>query len=183
MANLLDSSRLAAGVVRPHLTEVYLEEAVERSLVGIGGSSTNFGRGSLDRVKVEVGGTVAMADAGLLERVLSNVIDNALHYAPASVVRVNAGQVGTRVLINVVDEGPGVSKGAAEQMFQPFQRLGDCDTTTGLGLGLSVAKGFVEAMGGTITASDTPGGGLTILVDLAAPQEEPERSDEEEWRQ
>ncbi|MGB7163783.1 MAG: sensor histidine kinase KdpD [Mycobacterium sp.] len=200
VANLLDSSRLAAGVVRPHLTEVYLEEVVERSLVGIGGSSTNFGRGSLDRVKVEVGGTVAMADAGLLERVLSNVIDNALHYAPASVVRVNAGQVGTRVLINVVDEGPGVSKGAAEQMFQPFQRLGDCDTTTGLGLGLSVAKGFVEAMGGTITASDTPGGGLTILVDLAAPQEEPEpamkrsgasdradddaeRSDEEEWRQ
>jgi two-component system sensor histidine kinase KdpD len=57
-------------------------------------------------------------------------------------------------------------------MFQPFQRLGDCDTTTGLGLGLSVAKGFVEAMGGTITASDTPGGGLTILIDLAAPPQE-----------
>ena len=172
VANLLDSSRLAAGVVRPHLTEVYLEEVVERSLVGIGGSSTIFGRGNLDRVKVEVGGTIAMGDAGLLERVLSNVIDNALHYAPASVVRVNAGQVGDRVLINVVDEGPGVSKGAAEQMFQPFQRLGDCDTTTGLGLGLSVAKGFVEAMGGTITASDTPGGGLTILIDLAAPPQE-----------
>ena len=163
VANLLDSSRLAAGVVRPELTEVYLEEVVQRALVGIGGRSTNFGRGSLDRVKVEVGGTIAMADAGLLERVLSNVIDNALRYAPSSVVRVNAGQVGTRVLINVVDEGPGVSKGAAEQMFQPFQRLGDFDTTTGLGLGLSVAKGFVEAMDGTITASDTPGGGLTIL--------------------
>jgi two-component system sensor histidine kinase KdpD len=191
VANLLDSSRLAAGVIRPELTEVYLEEVVQRSLVGIGGLSTSLGRGSLDRVKVEVGGTIAMADAGLLERVLSNVIDNALHYAPASLVRVNAGQVGTRVLINVVDEGPGVSKGAAEQMFQPFQRLGDCDTTTGLGLGLSVAKGFVEAMDGTITASDTPGGGLTILVDLAAPPEEPavtragddaERSDEEERR-
>jgi two-component system sensor histidine kinase KdpD len=65
-----------------------------------------------------------------------------------------------------------VSKGAAEQMFQPFQRLGDFDTTTGLGLGLSVAKGFVEAMDGTITACDTPGGGLTILVDLAAPLQE-----------
>ena len=169
VANLLDSSRLAAGVVRPELTEVYLEEVVERALVGIGGLSTNFGQGSLDRVKVEVGGTVAMADAGLLERVLSNVIDNALHYAPASLVRVNAGQVGTRVLINIVDEGPGVSKGAAEQMFQPFQRLGDFDTKTGLGLGLSVAKGFVEAMDGTVTASDTPGGGLTLLIDLAAP--------------
>jgi len=172
VANLLDSSRLAAGVVRPELTEVYLEEVVQRALVGLVGRSAIFGRGSLDRVKVEVGGTIVMADAGLLERVLSNVIDNALHYAPQSMVRVNAGQVGTRVLMNIVDEGPGVSKGAAERMFQPFQRLGDCDTTTGLGLGLSVAKGFVEAMGGTITATDTPGGGLTIEMDLAAPLEE-----------
>jgi len=181
VANLLDSSRLAAGVVRPELTEVYLEEVVQRALVGIGGRNTIYGRAGIDRVKVEVGGTVAMGDPGLLERVLSNVIDNALRYAPESVVRVNAGQVGTRVLINVVDEGPGVSKGAADEMFQPFQRLGDCDTTTGLGLGLSVARGFVEAMSGTITASDTPGGGLTILVDLAAPPHE-RSSDEEEKR-
>jgi two-component system, OmpR family, sensor histidine kinase KdpD len=172
VANLLDSSRLAAGVVRPELTEVYLEEVVQRAVVGIGGRSTTFGRGSLDLVKVEVGGTIAMGDAGLLERVLSNLIDNALHYAPGSVVRINAGRVSDRVLISVVDEGPGVSKGAAEQMFQPFQRLGDFDTTTGLGLGLAVAKGFVEAMGGTVTASDTPGGGLTILVDLAAPRQD-----------
>jgi two-component system, OmpR family, sensor histidine kinase KdpD len=185
VANLLDSSRLAAGVVRPQLSEVYLEEVVQRALVSIGKRTTVFGRGSLDRVKVEVGGTVAMADAGLLERVLANLIDNALRYAPNSIVRVNAGQVGTRVLINVVDEGPGVAKGAAEQMFEPFQRLGDTDNSTGLGLGLSVAKGFVEAMGGTIAATDTPGGGLTILVDLEAPPAEPrdaERNDEEERR-
>jgi two-component system sensor histidine kinase KdpD len=177
VANLLDSSRLAAGVVRPELTEVYLEEIVQRALVGIGGRNTIYGRASIDRVKVEVGATVAMGDAGLLERVLSNVIDNALRYAPASMVRVNAGQVGPRVLINVIDEGPGVSKGAADKMFQPFQRLGDFDTTTGLGLGLSVAKGFVEAMSGTITASDTPGGGLTILIDLAAPLQDRHGSD------
>ena len=185
VANLLDSSRLAAGVVRPQLSEVYLEEVVQRALVSIGKRTTAVGRGSLDRVKVEVGGTVAMADAGLLERVLANLIDNALRYAPNSMVRVNAGQVGTRVLINVVDEGPGVAKGAAEQMFEPFQRLGDTDNSTGLGLGLSVAKGFVEAMGGTIAATDTPGGGLTILVDLEAPPEEQhdaERNDEEERR-
>jgi len=169
VANLLDSSRLAAGVVRPQLSEVYLEEVVQRALVSIGKRTTVVGRGSLDRVKVEVGGTIAMADAGLLERVLANLIDNALRYAPNSMVRVNAGQVGERVLINVVDEGPGVAKGAAEQMFEPFQRLGDTDNTTGLGLGLSVAKGFVEAMGGSIQATDTPGGGLTVLVDLAAP--------------
>ena len=174
VANLLDSSRLAAGVVRPQLSEVYLEEVVQRALISIGTRTTLFGRGSLDRVKVEVGGTVAMADAGLLERVLANLVDNALRYAPESMVRINAGQVGERVLINVVDEGPGVAKGAAEQMFEPFQRLGDTDNTTGLGLGLSVAKGFVEAMGGTIQATDTPGGGLTILVDLEAPPEIPQ---------
>jgi two-component system, OmpR family, sensor histidine kinase KdpD len=185
VANLLDSSRLAAGVVRPHLSEVYLEEVVQRALVGVGKRTTVVGRGSLDRVKVEVGGTVAMADAGLLERVLANLIDNALRYAPNSMVRVNAGQVAGRVLINVVDEGPGVAKGAAEQMFEPFQRLGDTDNKTGLGLGLSVAKGFVEAMGGTIAATDTPGGGLTVLVDLEAPpqeQHDAERNDEEERR-
>jgi signal transduction histidine kinase len=111
----------------------------------------------------------ARADPAACARVVRILIDNALRYAPDSVVRVNAAQVGERVLINVVDEGPGVARGAAEQMFEPFQRLGDTDNTIGLGLGLSVAKGFVEAMGGTIQANDTPGGGLTIALDLAGP--------------
>ena len=114
---------------------------------------------------------MALADAGLLERVLVNIIDNALRYAPASLVRVNAGRVGERVLINIVDEGPGIPRGAEEQLFAPFQRLGDQDNTTGVGaIGLSVAGGFVTAMGGTIAANDTPGGGLTVVIDLAAPQ-------------
>ena len=169
VGNLLDSSRLAAGVVRPQLSTVYVEEVVQRALVGIGKHTTAFGRASLDRVKVEVNGTIAMADAGLLERVLSNLVDNALRYAPGSAVRVNAGRVGDRVLINVVDEGPGIARDVIERIFEPFQRLGDSDNTTGLGLGLSVAKGFVESMGGTVQACDTPGGGLTISVDLAAP--------------
>ena len=73
---------------------------------------------------------MVMADAGLLERVLANLIDNALRYAPDSVVRVNAGRVGDRVLINVVDEGPGIPRGAEEQLFEPFQRLGDHDNST-----------------------------------------------------
>lgn len=102
-----------------------------------------------------------MADAGLLERVLANLIDNALRYAPDCVVRVNAGRVRERVLINVIDEGPGVPRGTEEQLFAPFQRPGDHDNTTGVGLGMSVARGFVEAMGGTISATDTPGGGLS----------------------
>lgn len=167
--NLLDSSRLAAGVVRPELKRVYLEEVVQRALLSIGRGSTGFGAKGLDRVKVDVGDAVALADAGLLERVLANLVDNALRYAPESIVRVNAGRVGERMLINVVDEGPGVPRGTEEQLFEPFQRLGDRNNKYGVGLGLSVARGFVEAMGGTISATDTPGGGLTVIVDLAAP--------------
>jgi two-component system sensor histidine kinase KdpD len=79
--------------------------------------------------------------------------------------------VGDRVLINVIDEGPGLPHGTGEQLFEAFQRVGDHDNTIGVGLGMSVASGFVEAMGGTIQASDTPGGGLTVVVDLPAPEE------------
>jgi two-component system, OmpR family, sensor histidine kinase KdpD len=170
VGNLLDSSRLAAGVVRPELRRVYVEETVQRALVSIGKGATGFYRSAIDRVKVDVGDAVVMADPGLLERVLANLIDNALRYAPNCVVRVNAGRVGDRVLINVIDEGPGIPKGSEDQIFEAFQRLGDHDNTTGVGLGMSVARGFVEAMGGTIAAGDTPGGGLTVVVDLAAPQ-------------
>jgi two-component system sensor histidine kinase KdpD len=169
VGNLLDSSRLAAGVVRPELRRVYLEETVQRALVSISKGATGLGRAGLDRVKVEVGDTVALADGGLLERVLANLIDNALRYAPDSLVRVNAARLGDRVLIDVVDEGPGITRGTDELMFEPFQRSGDRDNTTGVGLGLSVARGFVEAMGGTVQATDTPGGGLTVVVDLSAP--------------
>mgnify|MGYP002071854468 CR=1 FL=1 len=169
VGNLLDSSRLAAGVVRPELQPVYLEEAVPRALLGISRGSTGL-RAGLDRVKVEVGDTVVMADSGLLEQVLANVIDNALRYAPDGPVRVTAGRVADRVLIAVADEGPGVARGAETELFAPFQRLGDQDTSSGVGLGLSVARGFVEAMGGTISATDTPGGGMTVEIDLAAPR-------------
>jgi len=169
VGNLLDSSRLAAGVVRPELRRVYLEETVQRALLGVSRGVTGFGRQGIDRVKVDVGDAVVMADSGLLERVLANLIDNALRYAQDSPVRVTAGQVGDRVLIAVADEGPGIPRNTEEQLFAPFQRLGDNDNSSGVGLGLSVARGFVEAMDGTISATDTPGGGLTVEIDLAAP--------------
>jgi two-component system sensor histidine kinase KdpD len=172
VGNLLDSSRLAAGVVRPELRRVYLEETVQRVLLGISKGITGFRRRGIDRVKVDVADAVVMADSGLLERVLANLVDNALRYAPDSPVRVTAGRVGDRVLIAVIDEGPGIPRGTEEQLFAPFQRLGDHDTSIGVGLGLSVAHGFVEAMGGTISATDTPGGGLTVEIDLAAPRDE-----------
>jgi two-component system sensor histidine kinase KdpD len=173
VGNLLDSSRLAAGVLRPELQRVYLEETVQRALLGINRGVTGFRRQGIDRVKVDVDDAVVLADSGLLERVLANLIDNALRYAPDSPIRVTAGQVGERVLIAVIDEGPGIPRGTEEQLFAPFQRLGDHDTSIGVGLGLSVARGFVEAMGGTISATDTPGGGLTIEIDLAAPKDGP----------
>lgn len=172
VGNLLDSSRLAAGALRPDLRRVYLEETVQRALVSIGRGSTGFSRPRIDRVKVEVGGVAAVADAGLLERVLANLIDNALRYAPHCMIRVNAGRVGDRVLIDIIDEGPGIPRGTEEHLFEPFQRLGDSDNSTGVGLGLSVARGFVDAMGGSISSTDTPGGGLTVIVELAAPRDD-----------
>ncbi|QZA08749.1 sensor histidine kinase KdpD [Mycolicibacter heraklionensis] len=169
VGNLLDSSRLAAGVVRPELGRVYLDEAVERALVSIGRGNSGFVRSGIDRVKVDVGDAVVLADAGLLDRVLANLLDNALRYAPDGPIRVSACQFGDRVLINVADQGRGLPSDG-ERLFEPFQRIGDQNNTTGIGLGLSVVRGFVESMGGTISATETPGGGLTMMVDLAAPQ-------------
>nr|WP_241178714.1 sensor histidine kinase KdpD [Mycobacterium sp. P7213] len=169
VGNLLDSSRLAAGVIHPELGRVYLEEAVQRALVSIGRGNTGFFRSGIDRVKVDVGDGVVLADAGLLERVLANLLDNALRYAPDGPIRVSACQAGDRVLINIADQGRGLPPGG-ERLFEPFQRIGDQNNTTGIGLGLSVARGFVESMNGTISATETPGGGLTMVVDLAAPQ-------------
>lgn len=166
VGNLLDSSRLAAGVIRPEPHRIDLEEAVQRSLLGITTGNTDFTRRGVERVKATVDGAAVLADGALLERVLANVIDNSLRYSSGS-VRVSAGQVGDRVLIAVVDEGPGIPRGTEEQIFAPFQQFSD-GPSIGVGLGLSVARGFVEAMDGTMSASDTPGGGLTVEIDLPA---------------
>ncbi|MFR9767279.1 ATP-binding protein [Nocardia sp. SC052] len=167
VGNLLDSSRLAVGVVTPQVRRVYLDEAVHRALVSVGMGARGLRRAAMDRVRVEVGDVSVLADSGLLERVLANLIDNALRHAPrAGTVRVTAERAGDRVAIAVIDTGPGVPHGTEEQLFEPFQRRGDRDNTTGVGLGLSVVRGFVEAMGGTVHAEPTPGGGLTMLVDL-----------------
>lgn len=169
VGNLLDSSRLAVGVVTPQLRRVYLDEVVHRALVSVGMGARGLRRAAMDRVGVEVGDVSVRADSGLLERVLANLIDNALRHAPRDTpVRITAERTGDRVTIAVVDTGPGVPHGAEEQLFEPFQRLGDRDNTTGVGLGLSVVRGFVEAMSGTVHADPTPGGGLTMLVDLPA---------------
>jgi signal transduction histidine kinase len=70
------------------------------------------------------------------------------------------------ILLRVIDTGPGVAAKDRDRMFAPFQRLDDRTSGAGVGLGLALARGFTEAMGGTITPSDTPGGGLTMTVSL-----------------
>jgi two-component system sensor histidine kinase KdpD len=111
-----------------------------------------------------------IADAGLLERVVANLAQNALRYSPAGHhVRIAASTHADRVELRVIDRGPGIPAKNAETVFAAFQRQDDAPTDgAGVGLGLAIARGFTEAMGGTVTAEETPGGGATLVVDLAA---------------
>ncbi|MGH3825072.1 MAG: DUF4118 domain-containing protein [Pseudonocardiaceae bacterium] len=166
--NLLDSSRLATGAVRPQLQPIGYDEVVARALATIDRS---------DAVTVEIAEELplVLADPGLLERVVANVVDNALRYARGAAVEVRGSAHAGRVELRICDHGPGLPQGAADTVFAPFQRLdsterGDRQSDNGVGLGLSVAKGFMEAMDGTLSAEDTPGGGLTVVISLAAAQ-------------
>jgi two-component system sensor histidine kinase KdpD len=182
--NLLDSSRIATGAVTPMLQPVRYDEIALLALRGLD---------DLDRIRLELADDLpeVRADPGLLERVVANLVDNALRHGGGSPVTLRGSAFpegrdrGTRsgqsdqatgrrlvppshrVELRVVDAGPGVARGESDRLFAPFQRLGDREPR-GLGLGLTVAKGFTEAMGGTLTAEDTPGGGLTVVVSLPA---------------
>ncbi len=162
--NLLDSSRLATGAVVPDLRPVAYDDLAALTLNG----SDPVLR-ARERVRVELDEQVpeVLADARLLERVLANLIDNALRHGRGAPVVLRAADRGDVVELRVVDSGPGVPADRADLLFAPFQRLGD-RTPGGLGLGLAVARGFIEAMGGTLTAEDTPGGGLTTVITLPA---------------
>ncbi|GAA1232805.1 sensor histidine kinase KdpD [Kitasatospora nipponensis] len=170
--NLLDMSRLQTGTVTPLIREVDLDEVVPIALGGV----------PLESVHLDVPEHLPMvpADAGLLERALANLIENAVKYSPPGVrVLVQADALepaagGGRVELRVVDRGPGVPEEARERIFAPFQRYGDAPRGAGVGLGLAVARGFVEAMGGTLAAEDTPGGGLTMVVSLPVAERRPD---------
>ncbi|HZZ49583.1 MAG TPA: DUF4118 domain-containing protein [Pseudonocardia sp.] len=157
--NLLDSSRLAAGAVVPLTRPVGYDEVVSLALANVDGSG---------RVEVQIDESLprVLADAGLLERVVANVVDNALRHGRGTQVAVRASVHADRAELRVVDHGPGVPRSSVERLFEPFQRLGDRDVTSGVGLGLSVARGFTRAMGGALTSEDTPGGGLTVVISL-----------------
>ncbi|MDT0269702.1 DUF4118 domain-containing protein [Streptomyces sp. DSM 44915] len=159
VGNLLDLSRLRTDTVTPVLRPTDLDEVVPMALRGV-----PAGR-AVPRVPESL--PLVPLDAGLLERALANLVENAVtHSPPDRPVLVTASTVPGWVELRVVDRGPGVPDAAKERIFAPFQRLGDAPRGDGVGLGLAVARGFVTAMGGTLDAEDTPGGGLTMVLRL-----------------
>nr|WP_249409124.1 ATP-binding protein [Frigoribacterium sp. CFBP 8751] len=172
VTNLLDVSRVQAGALavsrQPLDVDDVLFAAMDELQAGLG------------RMELQIADDVPPVDADpvLLQRVLVNLLDNAVKHGPAGVpVRLSASTFGDVVEIRVADRGPGISPDRLDLVFVPFQRLGDTDNTAGLGLGLAIAKGFTEGMGGTLTAEETPGGGLTMVVSLPALPDPAEKAD------
>ncbi|WP_127469428.1 sensor histidine kinase KdpD [Streptomyces sp. B27] len=169
VGNLLDMSRLQTGTVMPVFRETDVDEVVPMALVGV----------PEDSVVLDIPETLpmVMVDRGLLERVVANIVENAVKYTPAGTpVLVAASAIGDRVELRVVDRGPGIPDEAKDTVFEPFQRHGDAPRGAGVGLRLAVARGFIEATGGTVTAEDTPGGGLTMVITLpTTPSHQPVR--------
>jgi two-component system, OmpR family, sensor histidine kinase KdpD len=154
---LLDLSRLEAGAAEPHRELWSVDELVGQALSGLGADAT--------RVRVEIGPETppVEVDAAQVERVLANLLDNALHYSPAgSGVLVRAEPGATELRLHVVDRGPGLPPEEREALFQPFRR--GTEGRRGSGLGLSIARGFAEANGGRLWAQDDPGGGHLVLA-------------------
>lgn len=163
VTKLLDASRLQAGVLAVSMADVQLDDVV-------GGALDELALAP-GEVQLELGADVPQvhADEVLLQRALVNLLANALRFSPeGSPPVISTSAFGDRVQVRVIDTGPGLADDRKADAFVAFQRLGDTDNTTGVGLGLALSKGFVEAMGGTLDAEDTPGGGLTMVIELAA---------------
>jgi two-component system sensor histidine kinase KdpD len=165
IGNLLDMSRLAAGSLEPFLRPASVDEVAPLA----------HGEPDAPHVHLVVPDDLPLVrtDPGLLERVLANLFANAVAHSPAGRPPVMvAHQRGDTVILDVIDHGPGVADEHKDRIFEPFERLDERNTGTGVGLGLAVAHGFLIAMGGAVEARDTPGGGLTMRVTLpvARPQ-------------
>jgi two-component system sensor histidine kinase KdpD len=157
--NLLDMSRLDAGAVHPVRDRVAVDTVTLAAINDL----------PQDRMEVDVAEDLPLiyGDAGLLERVIGNVVENALRYSPSDrPVLITAGHHRGRVVLRVIDRGPGVPAAQQEAIFSAFQRLGDAPSGQGVGLGLAVARGLAEATGASLEPEDTPGGGLTMVLTL-----------------
>ena len=159
--NLLDLSRLESGLVHPVLRDRSLEEILPLAVSGQPAGSVTL--------EVDESAPLVHTDAGLLERVVANLVSNAVRVSVGAPVRVLAHVLPDSVEVLVVDRGPGVPEDRRERMFDPFQRLDDT-SAGGLGLGLAVARGLTEALGGSLSAEDTPGGGLTMVLSVPRAQ-------------
>ena len=160
VGNLLDMSRLQAGALIAHPGPTDLGEVIPATLATLAEPSRAVW-------EIEPDARYVHADAGLLDRVLANVTENALRYQPQDVpVLVRASRIADRVEIRVIDTGVGVPPEDQERIFLPFQRHDDVPAGNGLGLGLAVARGLAEAMGGRLAAESTPGGGITMAITL-----------------
>jgi two-component system sensor histidine kinase KdpD len=165
VTNLLDVTRLQAGALAVTSVPVDIAEVVLPAL-------DELGLGPAD-VELDLPQDLpaVIADAGLLQRVIVNLLDNAMRFSPGErAVRISASEFAGMIEIRIADRGPGVEADRREDIFVPFQRLGDTDNLTGLGLGLALSKGFTEGMGGTLLAEETPGGGLSMVIALPAIQ-------------
>jgi two-component system sensor histidine kinase KdpD len=156
VADLLDMTRLQSGGLHLCLEDVAVEDLLARAA----------GSDRAVSVVVPADQLTVRVDAGLTERVLANLVANALRHAPGTPIELVAAVVGEAVEVRVVDHGPGVPEGLKERMFAPFERLGTVARGDGVGLGLTVAQGLAEAQGATLAARDTPGGGLTMVLTL-----------------
>ncbi|MCY1136644.1 sensor histidine kinase KdpD [Actinoplanes sp. Pm04-4] len=161
VTNLLDMSRLQAGALGVNAVDLGAEDAVPRALDELGPE----GR----KVAVHIPDDLPPlhADPGLLDQILINLVANALRYSPAGrPPAITASTLGSTLQLRVIDHGPGIPEDRWDDVFLPFQRLGDRDNHTGVGLGLALSRGLTEAMGGTLVPEHTPGGGLTMILTL-----------------
>jgi two-component system sensor histidine kinase KdpD len=165
VTNLLDAGRLEAGVVSPRSIDVELDDLVASALETI----DTQGR----RLEINLPDSLPAlrTDPDLYERVVANVVANACRFSPPDQpVRIRAGVSPGKVDLLVIDCGPGIHESERQGILAPFQRLND--EGSGAGLGLTVASGFVNLLGGTLRFEDTPGGGLTVVIELC--QEPPQ---------
>src|SRR5690348_2458538 len=156
-------SRLQTGALSVFPRPAWLDEIVARALDHLGPAGKH--------VIVDIPDSVpeVKVDPAILERVIVNLTSNALRYSPPGKPPLLAASIlGDRVELRVVDKGPGIPESDRDRMFVPFQRLGDTDNTTGVGLGLALSRGLTEAMGGSLDPEETPGGGLTMIISLPA---------------
>lgn len=159
--NLLDMSRLQAGALSVLNAPTRLDDVVPLALDALGAEA--------ERVIVDIPESLpeVIADPALLERVIANVTANAIRFSPAdSPPLLAASSHSDWVELRMIDRGPGIAAADRDRIFTPFQRLGDIDNATGTGLGLALSRGLTEAMGGELIPEETPGGGLTMVIQL-----------------